>query len=700
MTSVLLGLSLLLGASPPQGVIAFDATPGASISAYPRVEPGRIDLVVKGNRVPLRDQLEDMTARYVQDVDVTSIGGGTWFVTLRIDRPDVVLVPQVEPRRIVLRLRRGTVTLSPPEGPGTLRALLDSPPARQPLAPPEVALTPLRGDASTLTISPDQILQQAPSWDVPGVSAGDARGWRAVDAYRAILTTTRDPAVRAASRYRLGLEHMGLGWYREAAYYLEDTLASHAEVDIAAVSLAAARAHVVQGHAARTEELCRQSAAAGAGDVAVLVCLGTAAMNGGSPSPTHVGRLLDAASRVPDHRLLAAQLLQQDHRHVEARGILEALARGTEDARVHASLGDARYHTGDVPGAKAAWAAASGRDRRLVGRMDVRMRMAEMVEDGPAEWASRIPTLLALADRDGPEAAEAHYLLAQVANTYGDPDLAAEHLNKLWDRFPQRALTSDAPERLVTVCGQRLDMLERSGQIAEQIAFFGACWRDELDQLTSDGALLRRNAARLVDLGLDEEALGVQLRAMAIYTRLGVEEPDALVELSALYVVTDRAKEALQTLSYARTLASAPAVGPMRAVEAAAHTALDQPAQAEVAWRDALDAKVPTAPRGLGLLLAGSDRCREAVELLQGSTEPDAALAHARCLLSLGRGDEVAAALPEADPASADEVDWIRSAAASVIGAESAPASAGIWAELQQEEEESTAFAARLERFR
>ncbi|HHO51041.1 MAG TPA: hypothetical protein ENK18_09270 [Deltaproteobacteria bacterium] len=326
LLALLLSLPLLLGLAPAEGIIAFSASPDAEVVVHPRSDPLRIDVMVRRNRVPLDRQLDGLTARHLSEIEVVSIGGGTWFVTLYVERPEIVVVPQVIPGKLVLRLRPGRVgTIEVPEAP-TLRELLDDPPQRLPAPPPPLALSPLRGDASTLKLRPDLVLQDLPVWRIRGRELSKLQGWPAVDAYRMELALHDHPARQAATRYHLGLEHLGLGWYREAAFYLEETLASDVPYDVPAVALATARAQLVLDRTQRSRELCRMAADNGAEDVAVLVCLGAVALKDGTPSPTAVGRALEQASLVPSHRLLAAQLLQQDHRHAEARQILEALA--------------------------------------------------------------------------------------------------------------------------------------------------------------------------------------------------------------------------------------------------------------------------------------------------------------------------------------------------------------------------------------
>jgi hypothetical protein len=159
--------------------------------------------------------------------------------------------------------------------------------------------------------------------------------------------------------------------------------------------------------------------------------------------------------------------------------LLERIAEGGS-TRALASLGDARQATGDLPGAVEAWRAASV-DGWLRPALKIRLRMAEWIDKGPADFGGAIPELLQLSDLGGAGGAEAHYLLAQIAEVYGDPDLAAEQLNLLWAFHPEEALQSDVPERLVQTCEFRLRQLEDQQRHVDLVAFFDLCWRDELD---------------------------------------------------------------------------------------------------------------------------------------------------------------------------------------------------------------------------
>ncbi|MEM6926377.1 MAG: hypothetical protein AAF602_05585 [Myxococcota bacterium] len=710
------------GIAPTRGVVAFRTSPDADVVVYPRHDPRRIDVMVRHNRADIRQQIQGMTALHLEELEVTSVGGGTWFVKIYVDADDIVAVPKIARGRVVFFLEPGTPEVIPPVEVPSVETLLKSPPPRAPLPPTPMSLTHLRGDANTLFLRPQDVQLDLPIWDTGEVSP-QASGWLAVDAYRARMEEGISPSRKAELQYRLGLEHLGLGYYREAAYYFESVLDAGVPFDEPAVKLAAARAHIALGRTRRALTLCREAGDAGADSVGVLQCLGAAALLAGKPSPTHVGRALLAHSRKASHRLLAGQLILSDHRYMEARRVLEAVAHGEPNARVMASLGDARYATGDVAGAKLAWAEGAAKNRRLADRLVLRVEMATMLEDGAAEWASRIPRLLDLAERRGLLAAEAHYLLAQVAEMYGDPDLAAEHFNLLWDRFPERTVRSDAPERLVQVCNQRLSMLSRAGRTAQEVAFFFACWRSELDMQTGNPEVLQRVAGLLSDLGLPLDAFALQRRAQFIHTQLGADDPEALAQLTRLYVQIGKPVEALETLEYAEALPADLPAGQYLVAEAEARLAAGDVDGALQAWRLADAEGVADARRQMGLVLAAEGRCEQAGRYLDELGDPQSRLAHSRCLLSLGRNEEAVARLPVTsdDPLVVEDASWLAGVLAARGAAPPDPPAPppsddegdatadgtdppeepytkpqGIWTRLQEEEADAQAFRDRL----
>jgi len=675
-----------LGQSP--GVVQLEASPEAEVVVFPRVDERRIDVGVYGNRVPLDEQLEGLTTQHLDSGWATSIGGGTWFVTLHVD-PGVELAVERTPQEIELRLAPGRPEVVRPPQPPSLDDLLDDPPPRRPAEPVPLTLHPLRGDASTLQMDPVEAFRFMPKVVTPHVATYRS-SLAAIDTYRGVLTRTDRGEVRAAALARIGVAMSKLDLHRDALHYLRRALEEGR--DDAPVALVAARSHVALGQAEEARSLCRYAARRGGRDEDVLACLaGVAGIDDRLPK-SELGRALAEASRHPHRRLLAAQLLAADHRPAEARTILEALLE-SGGPEVFSVYGDVLQATGDLPAAMDAWRAAS-RSRRLQPRMTLRMRMAEWVQEGPQGFAAAIPQLLQLGDGAGLVAAEAHYLLAQIAQVYGDTDIAAEQLNLLWNHHPRLALGSDVPERLVATCAFRLRQLAEQQRPVDLVAFHDLCWRDELDEMTVRPEPLQLTSLALAELGLMDEALSLQLRAVAMCTRVGEDDPDALTWLAELYHRTGRHHEALDTITFVEGLPQVPEelTDRMELVRGDAQLALGRPEAALAAWEGVDD---PEAARRRGLYLARAQRCDEALPLLEPLTGPPIALAEARCLLRLGRPDAAVARLDEVDEAdepSQRDVAWLASVAA-FQGA--GDVGTGLWQELLAEERANAAWEAR-----
>ena len=666
-----------LGA-PGSGVILLDASPDAEVVVFPRVEPTRIDVALYGNREPLADQLDGVSTQHLRQGWATSIGGGTWFVTLHVDRPDVALDWTLVDGRLTLRLAVGPAPVVPPADPPTVVDLLDDPPPRRPAEPQPLTLHPLRGDASTVRLTPEDAFLGMPSVSTPEV-ATYRPSLAAIDSYREVWTTSDDPAVRGAALARAGVAFAGLGQHRDALHYLQRAL-DEGRSDPATV-FAIARSQAAMGRVDDVRSSCRYAARRGGAEQDVLACLAAVALLGGAPSPTHVGRALAEATERPHRKLLAAQLLQSDHRHEEALPILRRLTE-TGHPRVMAALGDALQATGDLPGAVDAWRAGA-RSPALQPAMSLRLRMAEILVEGPAAMPKAVPMLFAEADRGGAVGAEAHYLLAQIGRIHADPDLVAEQLNQLWDEAPETALRSDAPERLIATCDFRGATL--AGKPVERIHFFENCWRRELDDLVADPSLLVAVSRDYAALGLVEDALATHLRAMAIDTRLNRDDPASLAWLAALHQRTERPREALETVAYVRERAplDVDVADELLLVEGKVRWAEGDEAAAEQLWaRVAGDGPAANEARQRrAWWLAEQGQC-DAPELLQSA---EGQIARARCALRAGRAEEAAAivAATTFDDSFAADADWLRGVAGAEVGAVEAD---GVWKRLVAEE--------------
>ena len=672
------------------GSFSVVASEEAEIVVFPRVDAQRIDVGIYDNRVPLDEQLQGLSTRYLDQAWATSIGGGTWFVTLHVD-PSVDLTWSHRDGRLRFDLAPSAVPVTEAPAAPTLDELLVDPPARRPEAPIPLTLHPLRGDASTLQLRPIDAFRGMPLVVTPHVPTYQS-SLAAIDEYRALFTDPQaSDDVRSAALARAGVTYTNLGLYREAVHYLTRAIES-GKAD-APVAFALARAEVARGRPLDALSACRYAARLRAQDEDVLACMVGISYIEPSLPASELSRALAQATRDPHRLLMAAQRLQADHRHDEALVLLERLAE-LDEPRVWASLGDALQATGDLPGAVDAWRAAS-RDRALRPTVDVRMRMAEWIAEGPSEFARAIPELLVLGDEGGEGSAESHYLLAQIAQVYGDPDLAAEQLNLLWAYHPDRALGSDVPERLVATCEFRIRQLEDQDRHVDLVSFFELCWRDELDGMVVEPSALSASSRSLAALGLADEALELQLRAVAMSTRVGTDDVGQLAWLAELYVQTERAREGLETLRFARQLEGAtPELALQMAVtEGDAHLALGDETAAAKAWsrRDA-----PATLRRRALLAASQGNCASALPLLRQYPSDEATLAAARCLLRAGdaRGASALIEALETDDSEAEaDGGWLASVAA-YAGVDGEGEPTGLWAQLLAEESESVRWAA------
>jgi tetratricopeptide (TPR) repeat protein len=684
---VLLSLAF---AQPTVGTIDLQVSPGAEVVQFPRAEPSRVDLALYHNRVGLDEQLDHRTTRHLTQAWASSVGAGTWFVTLHVDGPDVGVTWALDGGTLRLTLAPG----APPPSMAVpdaldIATLLDAPPPRRPLPPPSMALHPLWGDASTMTMAPEQAFVGMPKVSTPQVATYRS-SLAAIDTYRDVWATAEEPETRAAALARIAIAYGNLDLHRDALHYFERAL-EMGRSD-APLVLAMARTQVAMGHAGAARSSCRYAARRGAEPDDVLACLGGVALLNGSSSPSHLGRALAATTNDPHRRLLAAQLLLADFRHGEALPMLERLAEGG-DPRAAGSLGDARFAAGDIPGAVEAWRGAA-RGASLRESAKLRMRMAEMIQAGPGSFPEATPMLFALADQGGLVGAEAHYLLIQVAAVHADPDLLAEQANQLWDEDPARVMRSDVPERLVSTCGFRMRQL--ADRPVDALGFFESCWRRELDGMVTDPTSLDVASRAMGSLGLPDDAMRLQLRAMTVRTRQGQDDPMSLLWLAELYARTGSAQEALETVMYVKGLRieDAAVVGERLRVEGLAHEALEDPNAALKSWEAVPEATAARAPAQLarGLLLARLGRCEEALQILVADVET--ALPRSRCLLVLGRADAARAVFgddPLPDPLSQEDAEWLASVAAWRDG-KSPEKPVSVWAALAEEEAKAEAF--------
>lgn len=671
----------------PPGAIALETSADASVELFPRTSPETLELAVYDNDKPLDLQLDAQRTAHVVDAWAVTIGSGTWFVTLIVEDPAIdARVVQEDGRWVVKTWQRDTaVPVTTPAAP-SLDALLADQVPRRPARPPRMPLRPLLGDAWMPRLDPRHVRLPMTPW-VPDLAAAPGEpSLQAVDALRRRLVRTDAPAERAAIYQHLALTHQALNLHREARTYFDQAARQRTELPLATLRLHQADAALATGRWDQALERCRQARAAGAERGPTLACLGSVALATGHPAPTPTARALLAVDDRPGSRLIAAQLLVLDNRFDEAVPVLTGDVAWPEELRPwrDATLGDAALALGDLETSRAAWRDVGTRGP-LGALSGQRARLVRLSGQAPSTWAAALPGLARDIDRGGEQAAEAHYLAAQIGRAFDETDLAAEHLTALVDHYPERIRKSAVPQQLLAVCSRRLAQLHRVERFADEAAFYDDCWREPLNALISDPTVLTSVASAYEALGLWEQALSVQRDAVAALTRDDREDLEALVQLARLYVRVDRAREALETVQYAERLpGAAERAAALHLVAGQAHLALGEREAAVRRWRLAQDDPEHGAEARVrrALALAEDGRCDEAVPVLRGQvlTEPsdptdpvtleEGQLAVARCLVLQDAAEEAVAlarAVAETSPDTpwADQARWIASLAAS-----------------------------------
>lgn len=730
-------------ADPNVGKLVLYPSPGARVERFPRTEPLRIELGIYHNRMHLDEQMRGKSARWLTDTDALNVGGGIWFVTLWVERPDIGVEWDITDERMVLSLVEGGAAQVEPLTVPTLEDLVTGAVPRRPVPVQENALRPLYGDASTLVLAPRLVRPNPPTWTPPRLD----HPWRdlllpparpshgAIDRYREALVRAKDPRVRETALYRLGTVYQELDFNRDALYYLTQLAESGQIVPTSLTHLEKARAEMALGRWDDARDSCRAAWQTGARDAEVLRCLGAVSLYSSEPPPTETARLLADTDPNPISQLLAAQLLIRDRRYQEAATLLVSVTRRTEGAinlLAFANLGDALFARGDLDGAELSWRQACGLRRNGAGLADcaignpqlspllrTREQMLQMARHGPSTWAAHIPELTRQTYWPGAPGAEAHYLLAQIATAYGDQEVAALHLVALLDRHHDVAVASDVPDRLYSIATWRMQRLLAQDRRAEAIAFYRDYWRPELNPLITDTDTLDGIARALESLGLYEDALQVQREITAVDLRFGREDPRTLWALALLYVRTDHDEEALETLEFIQSL---PNPGPQTGIdylrEGHVHRALGDEWAAARAYGHAMeDPETATeATTWLAILRAESNMCGQALPRLEevlaapDGLAPDlidtASLARIRCFIALNHQNEAidAAAIlaqDSQDPGVREYAHYLASVAATEAGHSELPEplhpATAMWAALLEEEADAEAFDARLQ---
>ena len=195
-------------AEEPLPEVRFYASPGAEVVVFPTANPKVIEVGVFRNRVPISDQLEGVSARWLMDADAVSIGGGTTYINLHAGRDDLTVRVNVDKGLTRLVLTPGAkaaprVTRAP-----SVDELIEHIDYRRPDKPAAVALAPMRGEAAAGLLNVRQITLELPMWlpdSVPG-ELGTFLGLppnslRSIDGYRFVLTETDNEHMRAMANW-------------------------------------------------------------------------------------------------------------------------------------------------------------------------------------------------------------------------------------------------------------------------------------------------------------------------------------------------------------------------------------------------------------------------------------------------------------------------------------------------------------------
>ena len=681
------------------GRVGLQLSEGATVQLFPRVKPDVVELIITGQDGSVSEFFRGRSTAWTSDMAAYSIGNGSWLARLYLSADDLDVDLLQEGSEWTIQIEKGTATV------------LDLPPAlgaaelfagelKRSAAPrPPTPLHPLDGDALTITMNPREYRMFIPEWQ-PSLPVRqpdrtllvwpETVTMSTIDGYREVLTST--PLVRSKliALYRLGTGYLELGIYHESLHYMDrlaELAALHPEEvermrkevvrgkspwNRFTVSLYRAQAALALGRFDVARERCREAMDRGAPESHVLECLGVVSLGTSDPPPSETGRALASTTGRPQALLLAAQLLQLDHRHKEAEALLRTASQHLEGPlrqQALINLGDARFAHGDLEGAREAWRWV-GAEGDLADVLNLRGKMVGMVEKGPRAWTESVPVLHQYAHRRTAAGAEAGYLLAQIAESLGDTEGAAEHLNNLMNRQRAAVLESDVPERLWRVVERRLSHLNRQRRILDQATFYRDHYRAELRPFVTNTYQLEQVTEAFESLGLYDMALYTQVEVFAIQTKQLKDTPKSLLKLVRLYVWTKRYGEALETISYARTVDDmADMEGEISLLEGIALENLGRRESARTAFQRAMETPA-TRVEGLArlaLLDALEGRCDEALPGLdelarvnQGDVPDDILdgrvhIALARCLLS-NQQDEAALAAAAEGAGRADDI--------------------------------------------
>lgn len=712
-----------LSQEPPP--LRLHATPGARVVALPRTDPQRLQWTVYENVVPLDDQLGLQRVNHLLGLDAVDLGGSTWVLTVWVDAPDVVASWSADSHGLRFDFALGSPHVVPVHDPPSLSELLADQAVDPPAEPTQSGLHPLLGRASSVLLDPATVDPEFPVWTpqlfgdhVELLHPPDHTDAYTLDTYRQGLVQTDDPYLIAASLYRLGQAHEALGMTREARYYYGAAQTQGRGAPALVTELAQARVALSNGAPETARAHCQSAAQAArpSQDRDVLACLALVSLETGHPAPGPTGRALARSSGRPIDLLLAGQLLVASGHPSEAAPLLDAAERSLPPGPLlrmaQATQGDAAFLQGDLDSARRHWTDA-GPQGELGRTVWLRQRTVELVRTGPTTWTSILPDLVRFQDSDEPVAADAYYLEAQIAGWLSEPEGELVALGGLVERFPHRAASSDAAERLWAALDVRLSDLTRQGRWLD----VAATWHDHYHPVLEPIAWaepLQGVVQAYEVLGLPQEALDVQRTAFAIETRRGTSSPIGLIRLARLYEETDHAQDALRTLDFLDGEGLPTELrGAAWLIRGDAWMRLDDAETARGWWMRAAKRPETRDPAELRLALddAESGRCQAALPRLTALAERDPDLVPmrdgrlhlvlARCLVEAGDTDAATLAARDAagrsdDPEVARFATWLAQRQGDPMVEQALRADTDLWAVLSNESDAQADFNAAI----
>jgi len=679
-TLLFAALSLSWAQDDPMAVgrVGLELDEDATVVLFPRVHSDVVEFVIHGQSGSVREFFRGRKTAWTEHMDAYSIGGGSWLARIHLKADDLEVEVLQEDNTWTILIEKGRAqVLELPTAVG-VEELLSGDLQRTPGVRPPTPLHPLDGDALTITLDPRTYQIFVPEWQPSLPIRQPDRAllrWpeevrmKDIDGYRQVLTSTPLMRSKLISLYRLGTGYLQMGFSPEALHYLDrlSELAAEEPEEVErmkeetqlgstpwspyVVNLYRAQAAMAQQRWDVARERCRDAYSSGAPESHVVECLGVVSLATSNPPPSETGRALASTTGRPEALLLAAQLLQLDHRHREAESLLRTASQHLEGPlrqQALINLGDARFAHGDLEGAREAWRWV-GAKGDIQNVLELRQKMVDMVENGPRAWAESVPALHLYSAERTISGAEAGYLLAQISESLGDTEGASEYLRALLEKQRGYVERSDVPERLWSILERRLSHLHRQGRVLDHATFYRDFYRPELRPFVKNTYQLERVTESFEALGLNDMALYVQVEVFAIQTTQMQDDPNSLVKLVQLYVKTARPKEALQTIAYARSVEEMQSREPELSLqEGISLVALDRIDEAREAFTRALESPI-TRVEGLArraLIDAEQGRCDDALPGLGelASVEPGQVpedimdgrvhIALARCLLA------------------------------------------------------------------